>query len=106
MRRQRWQSDFFWIGLAALVATYTRNKGRNGVRFFFLSLLLSPLIGLLIVALGQSNREKMAERSGLKKCPDCAEFVQPEARICRFCGHEFLSERAGNLSLSVQLRPN
>lgn len=25
----------------------------------------------------------------LKICPDCAESVQPAARICRFCGYEF-----------------
>ncbi len=25
----------------------------------------------------------------LKVCPDCAESVQPAARICRFCGYEF-----------------
>lgn len=27
--------------------------------------------------------------SDLKKCPQCAELVKREARICRFCGHEF-----------------
>lgn len=25
----------------------------------------------------------------MKICPDCAESVQPAARICRFCGYEF-----------------
>ena len=24
-----------------------------------------------------------------KKCPQCAEWVKREARVCRFCGHEF-----------------
>jgi Uncharacterised protein family UPF0547 len=29
-------------------------------------------------------------RSGAaKRCPDCAEAVQPAARVCRFCGHRF-----------------
>jgi hypothetical protein len=25
----------------------------------------------------------------IKQCPDCAETVRFEARICRFCGHTF-----------------
>jgi hypothetical protein len=25
----------------------------------------------------------------LKRCPDCAELVQEEARICRFCRYNF-----------------
>lgn len=26
---------------------------------------------------------------GMKKCPDCAEWVRGDARVCRFCGYRF-----------------
>ncbi|MQG21630.1 MAG: hypothetical protein FI725_06535 [SAR202 cluster bacterium] len=26
---------------------------------------------------------------GMKRCPDCAEFVQEMARVCRFCTYRF-----------------
>lgn len=31
----------------------------------------------------------VADVSGLKKCPYCAESVKAEAMVCRFCGREF-----------------
>jgi len=85
----------FWIVLAVLVGVYASNKGRSGAGFFFISLILSPLIGFIIAAVSSTQRDKVAQKTGLKKCSECAEFVQEEARICRFCGHKFPKEVGG-----------
>ena len=41
----------------------------------------------------------------MKKCPDCAELVQDDARVCRFCRHEF-SQQGASKQPSVQPRKN
>ena len=29
----------------------------------------------------------------MKQCPDCAEMVKDDARVCRFCGYDFKKRR-------------
>jgi hypothetical protein len=40
------------------------------------------------------NEKKLAIAQAKKKCPNCAEFVQPDAKTCRFCQHSFVEEEA------------
>jgi hypothetical protein len=35
--------------------------------------------------------EKERNMSGSRKCPQCAELVQLEAKICRFCSYDFVN---------------
>src|ERR1700691_2473718 len=84
----------FWLALAAAVGAWANSKGRSGVGFFFLALLLSPLIGGIIVACLKPDEEKVARAAGLKKCPACAEFCKPDALVCRFCKSEFPKPQA------------
>ncbi|MBM1172830.1 zinc ribbon domain-containing protein [Microvirga arabica] len=76
---------FFWIGGAVLVAVVASNKGRSGPGWFFLSLLISPLLTLIAVAV--MSRVEPIEAS--KTCPRCAESVKPAAIVCKHCGFEF-----------------
>ena len=78
-----------WILLSALIAAYASKKGRSGAGYFFLALFLSPLVAFLVALASKPDREAAAQKSGLKKCPRCAEYVQSEAQVCRFCGSEF-----------------
>ena len=83
----------FWIIGAVLVGKYASRKGLSGASFFFISPFASPLAGFLIALLSSPQRERAAAKAWLKKCHECAEYVQQEARICRFCGHRFAEER-------------
>ena len=43
-----------------------------------------------------SNKEEGLPKIATKKCPRCAEYVKSEAKICRYCHHEFSDEEVIN----------
>jgi len=82
----------FWLIFAILVAVYAGKQGRSGIGYFFLAVLLSPIIAFVILIIAGENREKAEEKkidSGdFRKCPFCAELIKPEAVVCKHCGRD------------------
>ena len=82
--------DYYLIALVLYVIFFGligvvvgQRKGRAFAGFVF-GALLGP-IGWLIVALGPDIKASQ-EAARLRKCPFCAELVQPEAKVCKHCG--------------------
>jgi hypothetical protein len=66
--------------LAAAIAKAARDKGCSATLWFIAGVLLPGLA--LIVAL-------FLDEQSVKKCPRCMRPVEPGARICGYCGHDF-----------------
>jgi magnesium-transporting ATPase (P-type) len=79
-----------WIALICLAGHLARKKGRSYFGFFCLSLLFSPVLGIILACIVMPYTPKMEEREfkfgKKKKCLACAEIIKIEAKVCKYCG--------------------
>lgn len=81
-----------WFVGAIVIGVGASSRGRSGFGWFLLSLLISPLLSLILLAVTPNLAEKAAAEALRPnfdthvKCPDCAELVLKEAKVCKHCG--------------------
>jgi len=57
-----------------------------GALLFIVALPCAILIG---PAEGSSGQEHTGEHTGMTRCPQCAEWIQDKAVVCRYCRYDF-----------------
>jgi hypothetical protein len=80
-----------WAFFAAVVGFMASTWNRSGFGYFLLSLILSPLIGLIFLLLA-GRREEGPTPDTHVKCPDCKELVLKDARKCKHCGCQLATQ--------------
>ena len=74
----------FWASLAicgAIVGAIAQSRRRSFLDWFLYGFLVFPVALIHVLMAGRST-------VGLRKCPFCAEMVQAEAKVCRYCQRE------------------
>ena len=94
-----------WLFLSGVAAVIASRKGRSGILFFLLSIILSPLIGIIGAVVVGENRaiaeEKQLSSGENKKCKFCAEIIKMKLLCVVFAEKMFKKNNNSKTPFSV-----
>lgn len=84
-----------WIICGFVTAVIAAGKGRSGFGWLLVGLLLGIFGVILIACMPSLKPQQVAIASAqqaidsrpTRRCPECAETILMEAKVCKHCGH-------------------
>ena len=96
-----------WFTLAVVVGIAAAIRGKSGLGYFLLAVVLSPVIGVVLLALTPSKAADADAKQPRVRCPECAELVLADALKCKHCGADLSvakAERDGERRKEIEAR--
>jgi four helix bundle protein len=81
-----------WVGWTWVNARIAARRGVLVGGVVLISLLLSPLVGMIGALYSKADPTAFARKmvaKGQRQCPDCRQWVPAEASVCYHCRHQF-----------------
>lgn len=84
---------FIWVAFAVVTAFAAPSRGREFGTWFVLGLLFGvfALIAVLVLPPRTPGLDRPTPKTHVE-CPDCAEYVRNEARVCKHCGCKLIPQ--------------
>ena len=81
---------FLWFAFGITAGVIAEKRGRSGIGWFLLGCIFG--VFALIVVIAIPSRHDVPTADTHSKCPDCLEPVLKEARVCRHCRCDLVSQ--------------
>lgn len=96
-----------WVVMSAVVAIVADSKGLDWPAWFFYGLMLWPiaLTHAIVMEKTPEKLQKQAGQRGKMACPYCAEMINAQASICRFCNKDVKKDRCESSDSGPQAMP-
>lgn len=70
----------WWVIFSIIVAVLANSRGKNAILYFFISIIITPILGLIIVLVSEDKTKK--------KCSNCGQMIDISAKVCPFCHND------------------
>ena len=77
-----------WIAVSVAVGMLADRKGRSFELFINISLLLSPLVGLLALLFLKPTQKAMLDTGRIAPCRSCGQLILRHLSRCTACGKD------------------